>query len=558
VHNLLRCRHIPRMLATPLAICFILSISTGGLAQSPGNTSDKSLASGLARVLQVGSYQGKAGGFSTIQAAVNAALPGDWILIAPGTYHEKGSADAGVLITTPGIHLRGMDRNGVVVDGTNPGFGTCSSKPAAQDFSGRNGIEIVQVDGVSVENLTVCNFLGDNYGNNGNEIWWNGGDGSGQIGMGSYSGAYLTASSTFYQAGTPNVAQYGIFVSNAKGPGAITYSYASNMGDSAFYVGACADCNMVLRYVHAQNSPQGYSGTNAGGHLVLEDSEWDHNQSGIVPSSLANDDPPSPQDGACPDSPGKSCTLIQRNWVHDNNNPNAPANSLAATVPVGTGIDLSGGRNNTVQYNLVTNNGSWGILLNDYADYSGQTVPTYCQGGIQGYTPVSPYDALYSPQLPIPCYFPSFGNRVTGNVFLGNGFFGNETNGDLANAALPYPTNNCFRGNIDLQTGKPTSSPLNLQSPSVAGTCGAPWNPDTTQEMVLTEELGCASLGLCSGLPIPPDPPPSYPGQTYVKMMPIPHEKSMADPCQGVPRTVGVLARTESSAPPIQIRPVTY
>ena len=325
MYTILKSCHIPTRLVTWFALCFMLAISDGAFAQTHGNASTRPLASNVARVLQVGSYQGKAGAFSTIQAAVDAALPGDWILIAPGTYHENQSAAVGVLITTPGLHLRGMDRNGVVVDGTYAGNGTCSSNPAFQNYGpgwgGRNGIEVFQVDSVSVENLTVCNFLGDNYGNNGNQIWWNGGDGSGQIGMGSYSGAYLTASSTFYQAGTPNVAQYGIFVSNAKGPGAVIYSYASNMGDSAFYIGACADCNATLRYVHAQNSPQGFSGSNSGGHLVLEDSEWDHNQSGIVPSSLATYDPPSPQDGACPDSPGKSCTLIQRNYVHDTTTP---------------------------------------------------------------------------------------------------------------------------------------------------------------------------------------------------------------------------------------------
>jgi hypothetical protein len=166
------------------------------------------------------------------------------------------------------------------------------------------------------------------------------------------------------------------------------------MGDSGFYVGACADCNAVRRFLHAQNNPQAFSGSNSGGHLVLEFSEWDHNQSDIVPSSLADGDPPSPQDGACPHAPGKSCPLIQFNYVPDNNNPNTPAAGLAATVASGTGNDLSGGRNNTVQYNLVTNNGSWGILLNDYADYSPATAPTYCQGGELNFTPPSPYDLL--------------------------------------------------------------------------------------------------------------------------------------------------------------------
>jgi hypothetical protein len=184
-------------------------------------------ASGPA-VLRVGTFKGHAGAYSTIQAAVNAARPGDWILIAPGDYHESGAPNAGVLITTPGIHLRGMIRNGVIVDGTNAGFGTCSADSAAQNYgpggSGRNGIEVLMVDGVSIENLTACNFLADASGNNGNQIWWNGGDGSGQIGMGSYHGAYLTASSTYYDASVPNAALYGIFASNSRGPGLIEYS----------------------------------------------------------------------------------------------------------------------------------------------------------------------------------------------------------------------------------------------------------------------------------------------------------------------------------------------
>jgi hypothetical protein len=124
---------------------------------------------------------------------------------------------------------------------------------------------------------------------------------------------------------------------------------------------------------------------------------------------------------------------------------------------------------------------------------------------------------------------------VKGNVFQGNGFFGNETNGDLANAALPYPTNNCFQGNINLG-GAVTSSPANLQNPSVAGVCGKPWNPDTAQEAALTEELGCASVGLCTGLPFPLNPSPVYPVQTQVQLMPIPKEAGMANPCAGVPQ----------------------
>src|SRR5262249_56987127 len=87
-------------------------------------------AAGVLRVAQGHKPGTAAPQFHSIQAAVDAARPGDWILIAPGDYHERGDytthkpsdeAGAGVLITTPNIHLRGLERNGVPVDATKPG-----------------------------------------------------------------------------------------------------------------------------------------------------------------------------------------------------------------------------------------------------------------------------------------------------------------------------------------------------------------------------------------------------------------------------------------------------
>ena len=93
-----------------------------------------------AKVLRVGSYHGIRGQFSSIQAAVNAATPGDWILVGPGDYKTsssrapKGGSDfpAGVLMTTRDVYLRGMNRNTVIVDGTKPGSARCSSQKSAQ------------------------------------------------------------------------------------------------------------------------------------------------------------------------------------------------------------------------------------------------------------------------------------------------------------------------------------------------------------------------------------------------------------------------------------------
>jgi hypothetical protein len=156
-------------------------------------------------VLRVGSWNGVAGTYTSIQAAVNAAQPGDWILVGPGDYHEQGvpgaAQSAGVLIQTANLHLRGMNRNQVIVDGTKATAPhPCDATPSSQDTSaagGRNGVDVYKVDGVSIDNLLVCNFLSSSGGGNGNEIWWNGGDASGKIGMGALSGSYLTASSSY-------------------------------------------------------------------------------------------------------------------------------------------------------------------------------------------------------------------------------------------------------------------------------------------------------------------------------------------------------------------------
>lgn len=140
--------------------------------------------------------------YRTVQGAVDAASSGDWILVYPGVYHEKSAQwpTAGVWIDKPDLHIRGLDRDRVIIDGSN---GTaahpCPSAPAEQDFTPRDGIVVFKASGVTIQNLTVCDYLAG-AGDHGNEIWWDGGDGSGTIGLGSFSGSYLTATSEYAPA----------------------------------------------------------------------------------------------------------------------------------------------------------------------------------------------------------------------------------------------------------------------------------------------------------------------------------------------------------------------
>jgi hypothetical protein len=475
-------------------------------------------------VLRVGTFNSIPGTFTSIQAAVNAAQPGDWILVGPGVYHEKGfspttCSTAGckprpseVFITTANLHLRGMNRDTVIVDGTNvsttqaagtlpPGSPACSSDPALQDPGvlesdsntyTREGIQVFRTDGVHIENLTSCNSMD-------NQIWWNNGDGSGLQGPMAVYGDYITATSTFYKDASSPSAQYGIFTSDVEGPALIDHSYANNMTDSSYYIGACRNCNTVLERAHAENSALGLSSTNAGGNLIVENGIWDLNRTGLVSNAQNNDDWPSPEYGQCvsPSTPPtgagpNSCYVIRHNEIYNNNNPNTPGSGLTAVSAVGTGVELAATQHISVVSNHIYNQGAWGVVTHDFPDP--ESGPAQCQGGV------------WESNSGVCAWF-SRGNYVANNQFNSNGGFGNATNGDIANQAtgasdasacprgngqgtnppcVPSTTNpdpNCFTANS--LTSTTTEWPPGLQET----TCP----PGTSESGVLTAQLVCAT-----------------------------------------------------------------
>lgn len=537
-------------------------------------------------VLLVGTFNGVTGQYTSIQSAVDAAQPGDWILVGPGDYHERQdygdiSHAAGVAITKSNLHLRGMDRNSVIVDGTKPASSACSATATDQDLGpipanttdpqGRNGIEVFgennAADNVSIENLTVCNFL-DGSGGNGNEIWWNGGDGGGHIGMDGYTGNYLTATSSYSNTSTTTVGpccgvydpsgSYGIFSSDAT-HGSWTYSYASNMADSAFYIGACQQvCDATMNYDHAQHSSLCLSSTNAGGYILVENTECDNNKTGLVSNAQNNDDWPGPQAGTCSADSNEpqtgptgtsSCTVWANNYLHDNNDPNVPGNhagGISGGGPVGTGLILAGTRNITLYHNRIENNESWGELIVDLpdAEEAPSQVPTQCIGGLV-YIPSS------SPSGPL-CYYQSFGNVSLGNTFLHNGALGNPGDGDIGMATITHDPGNCFGGDTDpngLTTDPPgmeVPAPGNPYTP-VSGVCTTPNEGDfglTGSQAICASELlaPCPALSnLCNvAPPLPCIQPPvntidyPQPAAQFTLAMPAP-QPTMPDPCAGVP-----------------------
>jgi len=299
--------------------------------------------------------------YSTIQAAVNAAVPGDLISIGPGnnpdgTYHES------IRVKTPNITIRGRDRNKVILDG---------------QYKLDDGFEVL-ADNVVIENMTARHFEG-------NGFYWTGVKG--------YRGSYLTA----YNNG-----DYGIYSYNAT-DGQFDNSLAAGHPDSGFYIGACHPCNALITNVISEDNALGFSGTNAGGNLVISNSIWRNNMAGIGPNTLDSE----------PDPPQEGDTIIN-NLVENNNNFDAPAKELEYSA-IGNGIVLAGGNNNVVEGNRISGQKYYGILVISNIDKN---------------------------------FWQPSGNAVKNNVITNSGV------ADLALASLSAG-NNCFSGNSVSRTVPP-------------------------------------------------------------------------------------------------------
>ena len=456
-----RCRKLPRarVAGVLIAVGLLMLAAT---------------ATASARVLIVSKGHVSYPHYTSIQAAVNAAHAGDWILIDRGVYFGP------VNISTPRLHLRGMNRNGVIVDGRH---------------HAGNGITIT-ANGVWVENLTVRNFdrrkLDDS--DNGNEVWWKGGgEKSRTVGLRGWWGQYLTAYDTGLLGG------YGLFASHSV-DGWLKHLYASGFNDSGLYIGACRDCHALVRDALVERNGLGWSSTNAGGHMVIENSTFRDNGLGIAPDSESDSDLPPPQDGACNAASNGAlvptfastnisrCTIFRNDVIADNGNLSTPANSTILGAPWGVGLMLPGDSANLIENNTITGNPTFGVLTFE------QPWP---------FPPTSKT-----------VYFQAAGNRVSNNRFSGNatqpggadiglegGFYGNQNS-----------TNNCFSGNT--------------VATSIPGGIEGPWGCQNTT----TPNGGPALLNEILALV-------AQSGARHSRPQPAPKpQPTMPRPCKGVPR----------------------
>jgi len=426
--------------------------------------------------------------FHKIQEAVEATKSGDYVLIEPGVYEEE------VKVTSPhhNIYIRGMNRNTVILDGSN-----------IHPEGGANGIEVYKANNVWIENLTVRNFERPAInGGGGNGIWWNGGADSKKVQAHGWYGDYLTAYDTGLDGG------YGLFANNEVG-GTLENSYASGYNDSGLYIGACQECKAHVNKIIIEDNAVGYSGSNSGGELTIENSTFAHNSDGIVPNGENPGDGPPPQNGLCHKHNNtkvnptphfsttalERCTIIRKDLITENNNLTVPANTSTIKAPYGAGVQLPGDYADLIEDNTITKNPSNGIMAFEYPN---------------------PY-----PPTANTIYFELAGNKIADNTFSENGYAGGSFSGDVflqgglfANGQS-QSTMNCSEGNsfadavypADLET---TFSCKNATTPN-------PQQGIEAIDYILENQAVSETSRELKDQPAPPAQP------------------TMPDPCEGVP-----------------------
>ncbi|HET8931706.1 MAG TPA: right-handed parallel beta-helix repeat-containing protein [Acidimicrobiales bacterium] len=342
-----------------LVAVILLTVSAFAGCVSPGSegTADTSSSttapSGPAHTLKVPAD------YASIQDAVDAARPGDLVLVGAGVYNEA------VNVTTDGVVIRGEDRNEVILDGK---------------FGYENGIRVLGAKGVAVENMTARNYTS-------NGFFWTGVDG--------YRGSYLTA----YNNG-----DYGIYSFDSVN-GVFEHSYGSGSPDAGFYIGGCNPCNVLIDDVVAEYNGLGYSGTNSGGNLIIANSTFRHNRAGIVPNTGSYE--------KC--YPQRDNTIVG-NLVYDNNYDDGPAID-SAQLAQENGILVAGGWDNTILRNRIDDHKLAGVALVPFPETDATDIEPAEAAATCADQPKPPADL----EVPDTVLWTARHNHVEGNVITNSG-----------------------------------------------------------------------------------------------------------------------------------------
>jgi parallel beta-helix repeat protein len=268
----------------------------------------------------------------SIQAAVDAAAPGDTILVEPGSYAEPGVACpanpaqmCAVAISKDGISLIGMTRGSRQVVLVNPGGQDVGIQVARTSDPACLTDRAMRVQGSLVRGLTVSGF---------------GLDGVDVVCADHWRVTRVRAVGDV---------EYGIFPSMS-GPGRVDHSFASGANDTGIYVGQ----SQKVRVDHNQaaGNVSGFEIENSSA-VRLDHNTATGNTAGILSFTL-------PFLAVTSNSGNR----IDHNLVAGNNKANTctPGGDVC-NVPPGSGIAIVAADSNRADHNKVRGNNSFGIIV---------------------------------------------------------------------------------------------------------------------------------------------------------------------------------------------------
>jgi len=301
----------------------------------------------------------------SIQAAVDAAAPGDTIRVMPGDYVESHDGRAAVRITKPlkliaesnppnervRILPSGAQRHGILVEPANDGD--------------------PDVDGVEIIGFTV-----EGFSNNG--IW-------------------LRYVQNFNIEGNESInnLENGIWPTLSAN-GEVKKNVAYGSLDAALWVEAAENVRVIDNEVY--NSPTGLEVT-VSNDIHMEGNDVHDNVVGVGLYHPSGAGLP-PQDW--PPSPFRNWTLLN-NRVYNNNLPNPVSGGLVGALPSGGGVLVLGVDVVHIEDNVIENNNFFGIAMIDYC-LAVDGTDNSCENNPPFYADVSPD-----------------GNSIVDNEITGNG-----------------------------------------------------------------------------------------------------------------------------------------
>ena len=247
---------------------------------------------------------------TTIQAAVDAAQPGDTVLVPPGTYREN------VRVTKDNVTIRGSQ--GAVMDGVglanNTGIRVAPASPA------------LRINGFMLSGLTIQNY--------------------------SRNGVFLSRVDNFHisQGMYVDNGEYGIFPVRSS-IGLIDFNHVSGSDDTGIYIGQSTD--VVVEKNDARDCTIGIEIENSS-NITVRRNTAEGNSIGILMQVL----------------PRLSVTFtsdvkVTDNRVIANNRPNpvTDPDELLSQLPSGVGIFNVGGDLVTVRRNVAVQNHTAGVIV---------------------------------------------------------------------------------------------------------------------------------------------------------------------------------------------------